>query len=208
MGRKGFIGWLVAVFAMGIFAALFSFIFLWSFKYHITMMMIDYYFWNKEYDIPLALLSMDVKNTVSEKYESSVIALNKIHYGFENKDNYNLVEILEKWSKGVYRYTLTFSKFVLQNETKCRCKPISEDYTLYGKCTGCKKETEGEDCYAVDYAGIPAGTVIGHEDHVEVTRPYTCWGVAKVTQMGTYPVPVVFNGTHFPLMKLSFQVIG
>ncbi|MDI6825826.1 MAG: hypothetical protein QMD36_01365 [Candidatus Aenigmarchaeota archaeon] len=207
MRKKGLIGWLAFFFFLGVFVALFLFIFLYFFKYHVTMMMIDYYFWNKEYDIPLALLSTDIYNTNSEKYESSIVALNKIHYGFEKKDNYNLVEILEEWSKGVYRYTLTFGEFVLQNETKCTCKERDPRLKLYGICTGCKKETEGKFCYTQDYDGFPAGTVIEFEDHVAVPRPYTCWGLTKVTQMGTYPIPVVFNGTHL-ITELTFTVIG
>lgn len=78
MKRKGLLGWLAFFFFLGVFAALALFIFLYFFKYHVTMMMIDFYFWNKEYDIPLALFSADIKN--SGRYESSEVFLSRLYY--------------------------------------------------------------------------------------------------------------------------------
>jgi hypothetical protein len=216
MIKKGQFGGLIGEFAIAVFVVLFVIIFIVAFKIHVTQAMVDYYLWNKEYDIPMALFSIDVDKDPTEKteYESSAIFLSRLHYADildEDKTSLKnqLNPILDKWSKGVNQYTLTFDKTILQNMNECICKPTRDiSGWLYGKCTDeCKESTRGKDCWALDYAGYSAGQVIEYVDHGEVTRSYTCWGSTKLSNVGLYPLPVVFNGTQRTL-TLSFQVLS
>ena len=202
MRRKGLIGWLVASFFIGVFAAIALIIFITQFKYHVTMAMVDYYFWNKEFDIPLALFSTDIKIENSEKYESSTVFLNKLYYAdVPHKDKEEelknkLKPILDKWSKN--QYTLVVGDVACQKE-ECKCElqsSIKPGLIAYGVCSSeCKHA--GEMCVYYDMSGI-----VGRPGQV-VGKPYMCWGFAKSIISSVYPLPVVFNGTH-RLIPLSF----
>jgi hypothetical protein len=174
--------------------------------------MVDYYMWNKEFDIPMALFSIDVKE-VDSKIESSAVFLSRLYYATvlgENKVELKkqLNTILDRWSQGVNQYTLTFGEIVFTNEIQCKCKPKDDSASwLYGKCTGCEPTTEGKSCWARDYGDILAGQIIEYENNVEVTKSYSCWGFTKLTNIGPYPLPVVYNGTQ-RILTLNFRVLG
>ena len=211
---KGQFGGLIGEFAIAVFVVLFVIIFIVAFKIHVTQAMVDYYLWNKEYDIPMALFSIDVDKDPTEKteYESSVIFLSRLHYADvlgedENTLQNQLNPILDRWSKGVNQYTLTFDKTTLQNVNKCICKTDLEG-AMYGTCSEvCKESTRGKYCFARSVDGISEGQVIEYEDNVQQIRSYTCWGSTKLSNMGLYPLPVVYNGTQ-RILTLNFQVLG
>ena len=153
MRKKGFVGWLAVFFAIGAFVALFLFIFLYFFKFHVTMMMVDFYFWNKEYDIPMALFSTDIDTDTSEdgeNFESSVIVLNKMRYGMYtdsdedsemNQIKGQLRDVINEW----YGYELEHGYYVLKfegfelhsEENPCTCQyegGIVSPWTCHGSC--------------------------------------------------------------------------
>ena len=210
---KGFLGAFIIDFAIAVFVVLAVFIFVYCFKIHITQAMVDYYMWNKEFDIPMALFSVDVKEVGSPKIESSAVFLSRLYYATvlgENKDELKkqLNTILDRWSQGVNQYTLTFGEIAFTNEVQCVCKSTKDlEGWLYGKCTGCKSTTEGKSCWARDYGDISVGQIIEYENNVEVTKSYSCWGSTKLTNIGPYPLPVVYNGTQ-RILTLNFQVLG
>jgi hypothetical protein len=93
---KGQFGGLIGEFAIAVFIVLFVIIFIVAFKIHVIQAMVDYYLWGKEYDIPMALFSIDVKGN------SSVIALSRIiHEDKLEEDSHELkVEIkniVDRW---------------------------------------------------------------------------------------------------------------
>ena len=195
--RKGLIGWAVGCFAAGIFATLFLFIFLYSFKYHITMIMVDYYFWNKEYDIPLALFSTDVDGV------SSIVAMNKVHYDGVLTEDYKslkteLNNIVESWfgEHGIYilRFEGTEINRLALDDCVCYAYQYGEGFVLTGQCTGpgCGGD-EGKKCKVLD------GTLVDEEG--------SCGGkrIARTSHLGTYPLPIVFNGTD-RIIALELQV--
>jgi len=211
---KGQFGGLIGEFAIAVFVVLFVIIFIVAFKIHVTQAMVDYYLWNKEYDIPMALFSIDVDKDPTEKteYESSAIFLSRLHYADVLGEDKNALRnqlnpILDRWSRGVNQCTLTFGETMLQNKNKCVCEPLMEN-AMYGTCSdSCKESTKDKDCFAKSVDGFSIGQIIEYEDHVQQIKSYTCWGSTKLSNVGLYPLPVVFNGTQ-RILTLSFQVLS
>jgi len=211
MGEKGQIGLLTAFIAGGVFVALFLFIFLYCFKYHITMMMIDYYLWNREYDIPLALFSTDINTNPDgdEKYESSVVVLNKIYYGKYadsdedsemNKVKGELRDIINEWYG--YKEESGFWTMIFGNVTimampnPCECVPTGPIWCKYYVCKWAPECDGGEQEFR-DVRGQccdPTTNVPCNEAHGDVIG---------VQHLGLYPLPIVFNGTDM-IANLSF----
>jgi len=111
--KKGLLGGLVIPFIIALSVVLAVLIFLFNFKIHVIQTMVDYYLWAKHYNIPMALFSIDIYNEETGGYNSSIIVLNKIHYGDLLGKNYGDLEkkidvILNDWFGTVGSYVLSF----------------------------------------------------------------------------------------------------
>lgn len=185
---KGQFGGLLAEFVIAAFIVLFVIIFITSFKIHVTQAMIDYYFWGKEYNIPLALLSTDIDIKDENRFESSIVIFNKIRYfkdeGLKENLRNNLRNVIEAWFPGVSQsdytreYTLKFGEKkeeVIEKTRDCTCTWPSATEGL--KCTsGCGPKA-GESCRNQAEC-VPKNEM-----------------VTEVNNLGIYPLPVVYNGT-------------
>lgn len=196
--KKGFWGGLIAEFAFAIFLVLFVLIFLFNFKYHLTLVMIDYYSWNKQYDIPMALFSTDIKDD-SGNYESSVVVLNKIHYGMYTEDEMDEVEdelerVVSVWYGEHGFWTLNFGEFNLIGIEEDPCLCTVEQLGFY-RCPDMAK------CQSKYYnAKYRVCDPVTHDPCIRVHG-----NLRALRHLGYYPLPVVFNGTHrnIPLSFVS-----
>jgi hypothetical protein len=211
---KGQMFAVVGEFAFSIFVILLVVIFIVNFKVHITQAMVDHYLWSKENDIPMTLFSIDIdrnSNPQKMEYESSAIFLSRLNYADvlgEDKDTLKnqLNPILDKWSRGVLQYNATFGDFIFNQENGCSCKinelaPVRapELGITYGTCVNCEASgTNGEKCIASQW-GRYSGRV--------ADKPYTCLGYTTVTNLGVYPLPIVYNGTQ-RILTLNFQLVS
>lgn len=182
--RKGLFGGLIIPFVIALTVVLAVLIFLFAFKVHIIQTMVDYYVWVKEYDIPMALFSMDAWYFEPGIYTSPAVAFSKIHYELEDHDvlENDITRIASEWFGVFGDFNITFED-VRICKTHCRCTPRWEVWHLVWRCRGSCSEYEGVECNAhfntpCEEATPPAQDIIG-------LRYY-----------GIYPLPVVFNGTH------------
>ncbi len=115
---------IVAKWAIIIFLILSILVFFVTFKYHVKLTVAEYYLWGKQYDIPLALFSINMNG------DSSVVALNKIYYG-DNSLKENLREILDKWFGKVYYYKLSFGSTNIVRENASVIVENGNWYIIY-----------------------------------------------------------------------------
>jgi hypothetical protein len=193
---KGILGGLLAEFAVAVFVVLFVIIFIFCFKIHVTQSMVDYYLWNKEYDIPLALFSIDINE------ESSAMALNRVFY--KNKfgyDEYTLKNIIDKWfieptDKKTYQYyRFELGDVVFEKEVPCNCKAVE---------TGTMKdeyECRGNDCGS--YKNCPYSTKLACDDYCKEACQIE---TIQRKNLGLYPSPIIYNGTN-RVVPLKFNTI-
>lgn len=198
---------LLATFSIAAFIVLFVVIFILAFKIHVTQTMIDYYLWNKEYDIPMALFSVDIND------ESSAIALNRAFYNSKFGGNYNdwiqqTETTINRWfirntnQKTYQYYNFELGTVALEGEVGCACIasgiPISSPTPSQYECAGSACSPTGEDCPPTD-------------------NKFTCTeyclkksvcktSITQRSNLGLYPTPIIYNGTD-RVVPLKFDTV-
>jgi hypothetical protein len=207
---KGFFTGLIIDFAIAVFVVLFVIIFIFAFKVHITQAMVDYYLWGKENDIPMSLFSSDIKG------ESSAVALNRIFYNGKDGRDYSawktqMIQIIDRWfvensgQKTFQLYQFELGDVVIEEELSnsnnpfnCNCKAEK----LYGVtppryyCKGNCGSHENDNC---------------PETYDELSCTVYCMEIACIstiqrTNLGLYPLPIIYNGTD-RIVTLKFNTI-
>jgi hypothetical protein len=140
-GRKGIIAGILGPYIAAAFIIAAILIFMYQFKYHISQMMVDYFLWGKEFNIPMALFTTDIKG------ESSVTTLSKIVYHVGNYQNLKdeLNTIVDQWfvpASDHYQYTLQMGDFYMtKTVNNCGCISITSyegGYrSVYLSCDDC-----------------------------------------------------------------------
>lgn len=206
IGSKGAIFTsLFVMLAIYLFAVSLVIIFFYFFKFHITIIMIDEYRWNKVQEVPLSLLSMDVDG------EQVVSKINKVYYGFESEDQLDEVKGLVNkqlyymyggsqpnmgYSFSVGGASVTESPF-----PTCGCNygwngaTFSFDWHCGGGCPN-----DGETCYHWMYDPY-AG------QNVQVPDETMCYVIGRIEYHGSYPFPLTFNGTYKFIETMSYDAV-
>jgi hypothetical protein len=165
IGKKGIIAGILGPYIVSAFIIAAILIFLYQFKYHMSQLMVDYYLWGKEFNIPMALFTTDIRE------QSSAVALSKIVYKVgsdQDKIKSELNEVVDDWFLPYsiyYQYTLQM-----------------EDFYMIKTVDGCKCTT------ITSYEG-------GYRSYDYSCEDCTNVKIIKRENVGVYPLPLPYNGT-------------
>ena len=198
-GRKGIIAGILGPYIAAVFIIAAILIFMYQFKYHISQMMVDYFLWGKEFNIPMALFTTDIQG------ETSVVALSKIVYKVgSNQDQIKneLNAIVDDWfvpASASYQYNLQMGDIsITKIGSTATCQCMSHSYYGDGMSPRAYQYLACEGSTCGSKTGMPCGGLTG-ENCIDNAK------VIKRENVGLYPLPLPYNGTTriVPLMFSS-----
>jgi len=193
--KKGLLGGLIIPFLIALSVVLAVLIFLFNFKIHVIQTMVDFYLWAKQYNIPMVLFSVDIKDEDMDSSESFVVFFSKIYRGiYDEKKMGTLRTLINDWYGTSGFYTLTFGDLILTpEENPCTCT-FQGGIILPWYCGPTRSACVNE---FGDY----------YYDKCDPDTNYPCskaqGDVVGVKHYGSFPLPVVFNGTN-RVTKLNY----